>query len=1132
MAAPDTQPQDGNENGVQVTEVYDTMQGFIKATHWGKPYYSSFIHNNPSIQTQLLDHVSCSYVSTPGRSPTLLALKQHAQSLTALIQMIAPSQIGAEIDNENTKQGDHGFAREQAFDWLNNLQMHYNTEDKMHKLPLNALANLIEDNNDIEGPKWHCALEASDLKFVEEDPDQQFRPFHSHMTLLMHANECLERLDHEYSAMGGILAVIPLEAETVNEKAELEKAKKTLIGQWILFTQHLTGRMHELEINYANCLDLLANEAVVPMQHLSAHGPDGRSGREIVFPQDKFILANAGEDVQTFIHQMLDRQEAYDEKVDQRYGEQEVVGEGIWKDNEKARGIVKLDLSTRYYRLRNSGHGPLFVLPAFGDRPNTEYTRDLEGRPTVVTVPEPFMPTRTTEWDRQLHDNTDELQQLKIDNSNLQSKLANCEGMREIAQDEVDQLRAYRKSASRVSNSTSDSTAEHITNLEADVENLKKKLKDCMANGNSMTDELTAFRLSNQAKHDGKDSIASLAAEISNLKLKLQGTDMKVIDREMRIRQLNKELSNLKLRPADTSDISVLQNRVLELEASERSALAREQDAVRTQRSLEQNLRDAIKERDDLRNERDALRTTVNSNASGQTPQDLEAIIQERINLQKEKDAYFAVQTMVTGNASGQTLQAAGLPDDLPANYLPDAYEYRNAAKNLVIISAKVYDELRELNNKAALAEQQVDECHTQTSSLQLQLDNAKQQVTQLSTQLSQAQDALKNAQAQAPLIQSESDFLTRQQLANCREREKQLDAALQTAYTRLKKAEDDLKQAQNDLKKAQGSDDLAGRLHASEEEVKELEAKLRQAVEDLSLADQRLTEAQGDNDRARQMQDLRVAERKLKEQSRKSDAELKEAQDALKQEQDNLINCNAQVKTLESQAAQAPQDPAQTQALKALEEEKQQAEKSLKSCQAVVTTLQGRSMAAETEVARLQTQLQAAQEALEKAQKETTDELNKCKQQVESLKTQLETVKTKGQTKSVEAALKLKEEELEKLKSQAEQLKAAAQPGAKPPQTLPRSTLPVIQLPYDIGPRGTFIEKDLIVSKVAYHEALVQMAKMGREASDGIDRTIHFVSPLFNGPDKKLNKKDFGWMIEIQQDPVFKHPDVSSIMR
>ncbi|KAH9887846.1 hypothetical protein F4778DRAFT_773703 [Xylariomycetidae sp. FL2044] len=381
-----------------------TRDSYIGANHWSLPYESNHLVENPSTNLKLLEHVNCNYLSTPGRPPTLLALKQHAQSLAVLISQLAPSGNYAEVDNENAFNGTESFVKGEAFDWLNNLRIHYDNMDPAHRAPLNSLGNLIKENLDLTGVEYHCPLDTVKPELVEEHPEHDYRPFNTHMTLLMHANDCLERLDHEYSAMGGLMAVLPLDNESDYGNGELAKAKTTLLGQWILQTQHLICRMHELEISYANCLDLLANEALVPAQHISMHGPDGRAGREIVFPQDRWILANAGDDVYGFIHQMLDRREALLEEDDRGFRDQGVVGGSIQDSEERTRGIVKVDLTTRFYRLKNSGRGPLFVLPAFGDRPSTQYTKEMEKRPTVVTVPAPSLPERGSAWDRRNRD--------------------------------------------------------------------------------------------------------------------------------------------------------------------------------------------------------------------------------------------------------------------------------------------------------------------------------------------------------------------------------------------------------------------------------------------------------------------------------------------------------------------------------------------------------------------------------------------------------------------------------------------------------------------------------------------------------------------------------------------------------
>jgi hypothetical protein len=81
------------------------------------------------------------------------------------------------------------------------------------------------------------------------------------------------------------------------QKDDREKAEKTVLGQMILWVQKLVQRIHHLERLYANAMDVLAKEAVVPTETLSALGTKGRKRREVVYPQDRFVLVNAGEDL-------------------------------------------------------------------------------------------------------------------------------------------------------------------------------------------------------------------------------------------------------------------------------------------------------------------------------------------------------------------------------------------------------------------------------------------------------------------------------------------------------------------------------------------------------------------------------------------------------------------------------------------------------------------------------------------------------------------------------------------------------------------------------------------------------------------------------------------------------------------
>ncbi|KAI1105834.1 hypothetical protein F4804DRAFT_340892 [Jackrogersella minutella] len=429
----------------ETQDVYDDMEGYVRPTHWAKPYFSNHHHENPA-DTGMLGHVNCGYLSTPGRPPTLEALKQHAQSLTYLISTIVPNVLGAEVDNENLPVDlltSSSFEENNAFDWLNNLKEPYDNMDKAHRKPLNSLVNLIKRNSDEKGVEFHCPLSEIPIQLAEKGSFDPRRPFQTHMTLLMHANECLERLDHEYSAMGGLLAILPTEQESQSANPDLPRAKETLIGQWLLYTQHLVGRMHELEIAYANSLDLLANEAIVPAQQMSAHGPDARSGSEIIFPQDRWILSNAGEDCFNFIHQMLDKKEAWSNSQDLEHIRQNVMGAALQErsgDTVTGRGIAHVDLLTRFYRLKNNGRGPIFVLPAFSDRPNTEYTREMENRPTVVTVTTPSLPGHTTAWDRRHREMEQTNSEQNIQLADLRKDLNNLATMNEAQTEELRRL--------------------------------------------------------------------------------------------------------------------------------------------------------------------------------------------------------------------------------------------------------------------------------------------------------------------------------------------------------------------------------------------------------------------------------------------------------------------------------------------------------------------------------------------------------------------------------------------------------------------------------------------------------------------------------------------------------------------
>ncbi|KAI0888905.1 uncharacterized protein GGS22DRAFT_152667 [Annulohypoxylon maeteangense] len=489
-----------NQTPPQLADVYKDMEGYVGPTYWARPYFSNHHHENPG-DMRMLGHVNCGYLSTAGRPPTLEALKQHAQSLAYLISTIVPSIASGEVDGANNG-AEMSFFRNTAYDWLDDMQKPYDNIDRAHRKPLNSLVNLVKRNSDERGIEFHCPLSETPVQHIEHDLEP-VRPFQSHLTLLMHANECLEKLDHDFSAMGGLLALLPTEEEDLNTNPDLPKARKTLIGEWLMFTQHLVGRMHELEIAYANAVDLLANEAIVPAQHLSNTGPDGRAGREIVFPQDRWILANAGEDVFNFVHQMLDKKEAWGVNRDNVFSRQNVVGNALRRPPQEGeeqagedflKGVAYVDLSTRYYRLKGSGHGPVFCLPAFADRPNTAYTKEIENRPTVVTVPQPTLPTQTTAWERRR-------QELQTEHTNMFNQLTKAQNettrltiSATAHEEELKRLRHLNQIYENNQDSDATQLAQRIAELEAERDAAQTQYNDNNLEMRSLRDQLEEYR--------------------------------------------------------------------------------------------------------------------------------------------------------------------------------------------------------------------------------------------------------------------------------------------------------------------------------------------------------------------------------------------------------------------------------------------------------------------------------------------------------------------------------------------------------------------------------------------------------------------------------------------------------------
>jgi hypothetical protein len=210
---------------------------------------------------------------------------------------------------------------------------------------------------------------------VSDATRQKALPFATTGRLLQHANQILERLDHEYSAYGGLLGIMPVPEDEENQATRL-LGEKTILGQWIAFTRALTLRCHDLEISYARALDVVAGEAVVPREALSELGTLGRQPQK-VGAQDRFVLCNVKQGEWAWLNDRLAEKEE--------------------EDNQKPANtdmMTFVEVPTRYYRLK--GQETVFVVPQWD---GTYMTTQIEQRPTVVQVVKPQWGVRASEWE-------------------------------------------------------------------------------------------------------------------------------------------------------------------------------------------------------------------------------------------------------------------------------------------------------------------------------------------------------------------------------------------------------------------------------------------------------------------------------------------------------------------------------------------------------------------------------------------------------------------------------------------------------------------------------------------------------------------------------------------------------------
>lgn len=374
----------------------------------------------------LLKSINCSYLSTLHHAPTLLELKQHAQALTVLIyEMSGPSTSSAQVDNNGVSA--RVFEAGEPFDWLNDLSTPYVNTEPEHNAPLTTLMNTYHHDPTAVRTTQICPLSSIPRTKEDRDAGEPGLPYMTHEELTKHANDCLEILDHEFSAEGGLLSILP----DMENESQRSLSGKTILGQFVLFTQRLVQRVHELELRSANAADLLSGERVIPTQSIGLipglNGRDGTRPTPVVYPQHKYVLANAGDSVWNQLTKMLTEKEKLDRDLHNYNVQQGLSASSQWESSramEFRNGLTHIDVLTRYTRVwdANSVAGapaPIFIIPGHAVHPGIAATRDMENKPHVVQVVKPQYPERLSKLEEKYEEKKYEYEDIIMDHLRL-----------------------------------------------------------------------------------------------------------------------------------------------------------------------------------------------------------------------------------------------------------------------------------------------------------------------------------------------------------------------------------------------------------------------------------------------------------------------------------------------------------------------------------------------------------------------------------------------------------------------------------------------------------------------------------------------------------------------------------------
>lgn len=341
-------------------------------------------------------HLNCFHLTHPHTCvpPTVIQLKQHAQAVCLLLNLLQPSK---NKDVWPNAPANPPFPV--RFDFLNDLTDPYPSGSThanrgvlldFHQKPLRGLSNTLESGHPGIGDIERCTK-----------PE-----------LLAHANKLLTRLDHVYRLTGGILSIPPPppdDDESGSSTGSNETrvptglARNSILAQWLGYTRALTLRLASLEKETASLREVLGHEALVAKvrgkqaREKMGNG-EGCGERELVYPQDRYVLAGLSEGLWTQLNEELTVREGENREEREHEREEREQGRGVqgrgWgdfaapeaDDDGETNVVTWIETTSRLYRVR--GHDTIFVIPGFGVHPGAPAVHRVERGPLVQTVPE------------------------------------------------------------------------------------------------------------------------------------------------------------------------------------------------------------------------------------------------------------------------------------------------------------------------------------------------------------------------------------------------------------------------------------------------------------------------------------------------------------------------------------------------------------------------------------------------------------------------------------------------------------------------------------------------------------------------------------------------------------------------